>query len=158
MERRNVEKIMLKGASVNSTNFAGKEKEYNPAGKRNFCVEIPEDMVDDLKAEGWNIKPSRKMNEEQTAPAYHYLPVEARFDNYPPEIYMIKDRKRIRLTEDTVYVLDDYHVKSANVLINPRCYDEHHIKAYLAKATFYVEEDDFFKDDDYDDDDLPWEE
>jgi len=61
--------ITIEGARLVFRNFTGKEGPYNPAGARSTGVLINEDMVDTLRADGWNIKwlkPKNEGDEEQT--------------------------------------------------------------------------------------------
>ncbi len=45
-------RYIVKGARILFPNFEGAEQNYNAAGKRNFRVELPEDMVDEMKSRG----------------------------------------------------------------------------------------------------------
>ena len=107
-----VERILeIPNAHIFYRNFSGVEKKYNPAGNRNFCVEIPEDaMVDNtplyqvLLEEGWNVRLMPPRNEGD-APM-HYIQVNVSYKNYPPNIWMIAGRRKTRLDEGSVDSLD----------------------------------------------------
>lgn len=144
--------MRIENAHILYKNFSGEERKnpdtgkiVNRAGSRNFCVQIDEGTAEQLKADGWNIKQT-KPNEEYDDTIY-YLPVEVRFDNFPPAIDMFTRKTRTRLTEDTVGMLDGGTViKSADIAINPSAWEVNGrsgIKAYLSKAYIVIEEDDW---------------
>ena len=138
-----VERILeIPDAHIFYRNFSGVEKKYNPAGSRNFCVEIPEDvMIEDvplyqvLLEEGWNVRlmPPRK---EGDAPM-HYIQVNVSFKNVPPNIWMIAGRRKTRLDEGSVDSLDYAEIKTVDLVINPYNWEPGRVKAYL--KTMYVE-------------------
>ena len=87
-------------------------KDFSAAGpyagdtKRTFCVEIPEDMVEALEKDGWNLK-SRESRTDPDA-LTHYLKVEVSYRARPPKIVCIPNltRRKVFITEQTVDSLD----------------------------------------------------
>ena len=69
MSKKFINNIIIEGGRIIFRNFAGEESKFNRAGNRNFCAIISNDMVDQLKEDGWNIKqlPPR---EEDDYPTY----------------------------------------------------------------------------------------
>lgn len=138
-----VERILeIPNAHIFYRNFSGVEKKYNPAGNRNFCVEIPEDtMVDDvplyqvLLEEGWNVRLMPPCNEGD-APM-HYIQVNVSYKNIPPNIWMIAGRRKTRLDEGSVDSLDYAEIKTVDLVINPYNWEPGRVKAYL--KTMYIE-------------------
>lgn len=96
-KRKEVEVLEFKGLTrddfVYGINFTG-SPDIN-FGKRGFNVIVPEDMVDGLLDEGWNVKP---YEDRDTGMLQHFLPVEVRFDKYPPIICIIGSKTNV-LTE-----------------------------------------------------------
>lgn len=134
--------LKMENAKIFAKNFKGLEKDNNPAGKRTFCLYIPEDMVDQLIADGWNVK--RRKTEAQEP----YLPVEARYADFPPKIYKVTSRNKTLLDEDLVGDLDDDEIVNVDLYISPYhwTYGKNSgIKAYVDKMWVTVEEDDFTK-------------
>ncbi len=43
---------IVKGARILYQNFAGEAQDYNPAGKRNFRLAVPDDLADELRGQG----------------------------------------------------------------------------------------------------------
>lgn len=60
-------RYILKNARIAYPNFKGAEQNYNAAGRRNFRVELPEDMVEEMESRGLYVRtvPPRDENEEQ---------------------------------------------------------------------------------------------
>lgn len=138
-----VERILeIPNAHIFYRNFSGVEKKYNPAGNRNFCVEIPEDATVDntplyqvLLEEGWNVRLMPPRNEGD-APM-HYIQVNVSFKNVPPNIWMIAGRRKTRLDEGSVDSLDYAEIKTVDLVINPYNWEPGRVKAYL--KTMYIE-------------------
>lgn len=138
-----VERIIeIADAHIFYRNFSGVEKKYNPAGNRNFCVEIPENvMVDDvplyqvLLEEGWNVRLMPPRNEGD-APM-HYIQVNVSYKNTPPNIWLIAGRRKTRLDEGSVDSLDYAEIKTVDLVINPYNWEPGRVKAYL--KTMYIE-------------------
>lgn len=138
-----VERILeIPNAHIFYRNFSGVEKKYNPAGNRNFCVEIPEDATIDntplyqvLLEEGWNVRLMPPRNEGD-APM-HYIQVNVSYKNVPPNIWMIAGRRKTRLDEGSVDSLDYAEIKTVDLVINPYNWEPGRVKAYL--KTMYIE-------------------
>lgn len=138
-----VERILeIPNAHIFYRNFSGVEKKYNPAGNRNFCVEIPEDATIDntplyqvLLEEGWNVRLMPPCNEGD-APM-HYIQVNVSYKNVPPNIWMIAGRRKTRLDEGSVDSLDYAEIKTVDLVINPYNWEPGRVKAYL--KTMYIE-------------------
>lgn len=127
--------ISIENAHIFYRNFKGEEKKYNPAGSRNFCVEIPSDLAPVLQEEGWNVRISPPRTPEDDP--IHYIQVSVSFRNIPPNIYLVTGRRRQRLTEDTVDSLDYAEIKTVDLVIKPYNWEPGRVKAYL--KTMYVE-------------------
>ena len=68
-ERKENLEIRIDDAKITFRNFCwSRSKQFNPAGNRNFCVFLPDD-VRKMEADGWNIK---WLNEPQLSPSGHY--------------------------------------------------------------------------------------
>lgn len=118
MPRANIPCISIEGAMISKRNFSGEERKFNPAGRRNFLVAFHDmDMVDRLIEDGWRIK-KYEPREEGDEP-YAVMQVAVSFDYYPPNICLIKGKRKIKITEETVSQLDYVEIANADLVIRP---------------------------------------
>ena len=47
--------MIIENANIFWLNFSGAERQYNPPGRRNFCVDLDEELAQQLMSEGWNV-------------------------------------------------------------------------------------------------------
>lgn len=123
-------------------NFSGKERRFNAAGKRNFCVQIDdEEYAKQLTKDGWKVKALKPRDPDDET--VYYLPVEVNYKFKPPIIVMEAGQKRTVLDEDTVGLLDTADILYADLIINPSFWNDPStgksgIKAYLKEGKFNV--------------------
>lgn len=112
--------LRIEGTNLIFRNLSGKASEYNKNGERITGVIIPEDMVNQLVEDGWNVKQT-KPRDPQDTPIY-YMNVKCRFDNFPPNIYLCTQRKKTKLDEDTVDQIDYSEISMVDIEISPYDY------------------------------------
>ena len=99
-------------------NFSGEASQYNRAGDRNFGLVIEdEDIKDALLEEGWNVK-IKPPREEWETPLM-YLPVKVKFNDRGPNVYLVSGRRRVKLDEDSISMLDNVDILSVDLDIRP---------------------------------------
>ena len=114
--------LQIDDARIIYRNFEGRGDKYNREGDRNFAVVIPdEDIREDLKREGWNVK-VKPPRDDQDAP-FMYLPVKIKFNDRGPACYLVSGSRSNRLDEDSVGVIDDVDILSVNLDIRPYDWD-----------------------------------
>lgn len=131
-QRKYVPEIAIEDARIIFRNFRGEEQRYNPAGKRNFCVVIPEEMEEPLIADGWNIKYLEPRDEDDRKTAY--IQVAVSYDNYPPVVYMISNGRKTLLGPETIDLLDRAELETVDLVISPYVWNlsgGSGVKAYL---------------------------
>lgn len=122
---RNV--LQIDEARIIFRNFRGEGSKFNKEGDRNFALVIPDsEIAEALQNDtneygaGWNVKirPPREDGDEP----FMYLPVKVRFNARGPVVYLQSDNNRIKLTENTIAMLDDIDIFSVDLDIRP--YDD----------------------------------
>lgn len=139
MATKRIPVLNLEDATFIKRNFSGKKEKFNEEGKRYCLVRIPENMVDNLKDMGWNIK-SLPVRDEDDDPTY-FIKVNVRYDNVPPNVFIVRPQKEgkpklVRLTEYTIKQLDWSEISSADIIITPYTTQTGAVSAYL--KTMYV--------------------
>lgn len=113
-------------------------------GRRTFCVEVPEDLVEQLQRDGWNLK-SRESRQDPDAVTW-YLKVEASYRARPPRVICIPSitKNRTYLTEATIASLDYAEILNVDLTINPYQWEvngKSGVKAYLGTMYVTIQED-----------------
>lgn len=62
-------RYVVKGARILFPNFSGDEQDYNQAGKRNFRLQVSEDLAEEMKSRGVYIR-ERPPREDEDEPQY----------------------------------------------------------------------------------------
>ncbi len=134
--------LLLEDVDILFRNFAGREKEFNAAGDRNFSVLLDEATADKLTREGWNVKALRSRDEDEP-PRYH-LSVKVSFKIRPPRVLLLSSGGRTVLPEDLLDLADYVDVLVCDVNIRGSHWDvsgKQGIKAYLQTIYIKVRED-----------------
>lgn len=147
MANEQVSNISVENARIIFRNFAGKPGKFNAEGKRNFCLLLDPDSAKDLAEIGWNVKylnPRDPDDEPQP-----YIQVAVAFENFPPNIWLITGKKKTRLNEDTVSVLDYAEIENVDVIVRPYSWSlasgASGIKAYVKNMYVTIVENEFEK-------------
>ena len=148
-------RVTIENADYAFINFSGEERRFNAKGDRNFCVFLPEDLADQMRRDGWNIKtwtPRDEDDGEEREAERPYIQVTVGFKAKPPIIMMIAgdgpEAVHTPLNEGTVDILDAADIEYMDVVI--RGYDwnvngETGTKAYVKTLYVKIFEDDIQK-------------
>lgn len=164
MEQR-FQTLRLKDTRLIFRNFAGRADAngYNNEGDRNVCIVLDDiSLVQDLIKEGWNIKQTKPREgfEDEFQPSYYvkanvkYRDKTGALKAYPPMIYVVTNKQKVLLNEDTVAQLDHAEIQDVRVELSPYRWtkgSKSGISVYVTKMYVHVIEDEFDNVDDWDD-------
>ena len=111
--------IRMEEARIVKKNFSGEK--YGD-GQRSFGVLIPDELVEQLQQDGWNVKFFMPRQDDPTQHQQAWLPVKFKFGNVPPNIVLVTSRGRVQLGEYTVGQLDRTRIAYAKLDIRPFSY------------------------------------
>lgn len=136
--------IVIENASIGFRNFSGKETKFNPAGKKNFCVFLENELGQVLEDDGWNVRwlDPKEEGDEKTP----YLQVAVSYDNIPPKILMISSGNQTLLDAASVNILDWAEIKNVDLIMRPYNWDvngKSGVKAYVRSMYVTIVEDEF---------------
>lgn len=117
--------LIIEDAEILFRNFEGREERHdgrimNSEGSRNFHVIVPEEIVDQLIEDGWNVKALNPR--EEGDPERHEIKVNVSYRYRDPDIRMYAGRRETHLTQDSVANLDYADILSADLVIHPSEY------------------------------------
>lgn len=143
---KRVGEITVEGATIIFRNFRGQPSEFNSEGTRSFGLLVDDDLAEDLRADGWNVKTLKPRNEEEEKHPQAWLPVKVKYGKIPPIAVLITSRGKTRLTEETVGQLDWARIKNVDLMVRPYQYPEMSgrpagISAYLKSIYVTIQED-----------------
>lgn len=162
MANQRIPNLSVENARIIFRNFAGKESKFNPKGKRNFCLLLDPDSAQNLSDEGWNVKFLNPRDPDDDPQPY--IQVAVAFENFPPNVWLISGKKKTKLDEDSVAVLDYAEIQNVDIIVTPYFWElpsgKSGIKAYVKTMYVTIVEDEFQKkykdlDDDDDPEDIP---
>lgn len=121
-------------------NFSGREDAFNKTGKREFNITLPQDVAEDLAAQGLNVK----TKEVEDGDARHTLKITVSWKIKAPQIYMISGNTKTLLPEELVGILDDLDIVKADITLDISSWEVNGrsgLSPYLSKAYITVVQD-----------------
>lgn len=116
------DEITIEDAQIMWRNFAGKEKNFNAAGQRNFAVRLDQDLYEQLKEIGWGVKFKEPRAGYEDEPLL-FLPVGVKWKEglTPPRIFLVTEstNSRNQLHEDTAWMMDHGVFDKVDVTLRP---------------------------------------
>lgn len=143
-EQKVLRNLSVENARIGFRNFTGKEGQFNPVGRRNFCVFLDTPTANGLVTDGWNIKWLKPRDPDDQEQAY--LQVSVSYDHFPPKIILITENGKTELTEASVNILDWAEIKSVDLIIRPYNWEmsgKKGVKAYIKSMYVTIVEDEF---------------
>lgn len=137
--------VLMEGVRIIFRNFSGKEGQYNREGDRNFGVILPNDVAEQMAADGWNVKWLKPREDDEEETETPWLSVSVNFEKgKPPKVMLVTDRGRTALDADTVDTLDWADITNVDLIVRPYTWEvsgRTGIKAYLQSMYVTIEED-----------------
>lgn len=115
--------ITIENAKVIFKNFRGAPDKFDKQGHKNFHLLLDENLAEELRGNGFNVKPLRKRDEDEDQ-MYH-MEVKINMNSRrPPRVVMIGTANGTKLNEvnlddDTIGILDSSFILTADLTINP---------------------------------------
>ena len=137
--------LVIEGARIKYRNFTGREERFNPAGRRNFCLCLDEELAKQMKLDGWNVRfPESNEDGDVSEP---YVGINVNFDGrIPPRIFLVTKRNKTLLDEGTVGQLDYAEIANVDIIVRPYHWGDSvkgGIKGYVKTMYVTVVEDEF---------------
>ena len=134
--------ITLEGTRLIFRNFAGNPDDYNKqGGLRTTGVLIPNDIAEEMKAEGWNIKYLKPRDPQEEPQAF--LTVKCKYGKIRPNIYICTAHGKTLLDEESVASIDYAEIRDVDIVIRPYEYEPGCISAYIKSLYVNIIEDAF---------------
>jgi len=140
--------LSIKNAQLKWRNFSGRKGDFNPAGRRLFCVLLDDADAKRLKNDGWNIKWTKPNPRDPLDDPQAFMEVKVSYSKIPPEIWQITEDGKTLFTEKTIHILDWAEIQYVDLEINPYSYDvqgRKGLSAYVKKMFVTIVEDEFEK-------------
>jgi len=141
--------ITIENARIGFRNFAGKGSQYNPVGRKNFCIFLDKELAQRLEQDGWNVRWLKPKDEDDNEQGY--LQVAVSFDNIPPKVVMITSRGKTILDDESIALLDWAEIKEIDIIVRPYNWvlqegtrnEKRGVKAYVKSMYITIAEDEF---------------
>ena len=134
-------KYEIRDAKMIWMNFAGKEGQFNPEGRRNFNLVLDEESAKAFEKDGFLVKYHEPRDPDDVGD--YTLKVNVNFKGYkPPEIWIKNNHGNAQLNEDSVQILDWANIQELYVVVNPHVYKDSKT-AYLDKLLATIQESEY---------------
>lgn len=148
MSEKRLGNIRITGARLIYRNFQGKKTDFNAEGNRNFGVVLDDELAEELKLDGWNVKYRKPKEDDPEQYRQPWLPVKVRFGKIPPIVTLINSRGKKKLDEETIDQLDWSWIEDCDLVIRPYEYPAMQgrpagVSAYLKAIYVTIHEDEF---------------
>lgn len=123
-------------------NFSGKAGRFNTEGERSFATILPNEIADQMLADGWNVKYLDPREEGDEARAY--ISIKVKFGYKPPRIVLISSGVRQNISEGNIDTLDWVNIETADLICRGFFWEmgeKSGWKPYLQSLFITIEED-----------------
>lgn len=150
----------VENAKIQWRNFSGRAVGKRPAGKRTFELILPPDLAEDLiKEGGWTVKQFDSRDGEEPGDYHMTINIGYNPNAEQPKIFMVTNRRKTLLDEDTVGELDYAEIENIDLIFKPYNWEyagSTGVSAYVKTMYVTIAEDAFSGKYDFDDDEAPF--
>ena len=145
--KKRIPRVTIEGVRILGgpfKNFSGRGDQYNREGDRHFTIEVPENLIEPMRNDGWQIKELAPREEGDTPTPILKVKVSYNPKAQPPDIVLVKMNRRTTLEESMVDTLDYLPMKNVDLIIHPYAWDvngKQGVTAYLHKMFITVDTD-----------------
>lgn len=145
VDKRQDKRLVLEDVTILFPNFSGEKRRFNDAGKRNFCIALPEELAELMSEEGWNIKRLQPRDVDDVGTPF--LKININYNGRTkPRASVVTLSKNIRtpLDEEDIEIFDEAEFSTVDIIINPYDWDNSGVPtrtAYLANIVGIFAED-----------------
>ena len=140
-----IEDLILENTRIIHRNFEGRETKYTRKGDRSFSAVIAPELVDAIRANGWNVKELAPRQDIEGSETLYYIPVRVNYDgNRPPKINLVTKNGLLELDVESVATLDSAEIISCDMTLHPHKWGDENkggVKAYLKNMYIRIQED-----------------
>lgn len=119
--------VILENVTIKYPNFSGRATDHNTLGARNFCVILSQEAADYLSSINCNVKMSKRRDDDPDYVPDLFVKVNVNYRDKksgmpltrPPKIYFINSKGKFLLSEETIKLLDEKRIISADIELNP---------------------------------------
>ena len=137
--------VLLENVRIIFRNFAGKERQYNDEGQRNFAILLNDDMAEGLSGAGWHVRSTREREiDDEMVGGEPYLPVKVSYKGRPPRVVIISSRGKTDLGEAEIEMLDYADIQNVDAIVRSHDWTvngKSGRKAYLKSIFVTINED-----------------
>lgn len=109
-------------------NFTGEEDRFKDS-RRKFTVLIPNEVADQLREIGWNVKTTIPTAEEVAEGREPLSHLKVMVDPKSSDVWVLLGQEREKLTEATLGIIDRSRIQSMDMEIRAWMYNEDEVKA-----------------------------
>lgn len=117
--RKKLEPITCEDVKLIYRNFSGEARRFNPKGKRNFCVMLPDDVAHAMKEDGYHVRWLDPREEGDSPQAIVKVNVLYSERARPPRVVLITTRGKTKLGEDEISLLDWARITECDLIFRP---------------------------------------
>lgn len=144
--------FLFEDVHIRYKNFSGKGSDFNPEGRRNFCLDLDPETAERMREDGWNVKHKEIDNGDGTVTPLDYIKVMVsyKFEESAPKVFRISGDNMVQLTEKTIGSLDWEEIEHIDLQITPSNWTRNNgaltgVTAYLKSMYVTVHEDELAK-------------